>query len=104
MNPTYKLDKRIIRCSGYRHSWTDLFGDQKRKRKTVIVSMLPLYFTETCPSPKTKSDPNAFPLMKIERDKNLEAKHKLDTDKHCYVKCGGSVTNEMIRHWSNQDN
>lgn len=84
--------QKRVRCSGYRHTWTDLYSETDQ----VLVSMLPL--DQATHIPVLKSVP-----IKPYEDSLYGVTIKKTWDengvKHCAARIGASTTNDQFRMW-----
>ncbi|WP_225728944.1 MULTISPECIES: FAD-binding protein [unclassified Nocardia] len=86
-------DKRV-RVAGYRHSWTDIFGEDG----CVLISLLPLREAEQIPSFPTPLDP-ANELQGI----NIVGTIAEDGVTKALCRIGAGTTNEQFRQWCLSD-
>ncbi|KZM69747.1 FAD-binding protein [Nocardia terpenica] len=86
-------DKRV-RVAGYRHSWTDIFGEDDQ----ILISLLPLREAEQIPSFTPPLDPN-------NELQGIRIVGTVDEDGRRKALCriGSATTNEQFRLWCLSD-
>ena len=89
-----KANNLRVRCSGYRHSWSNTFSEDRE----ILVSLLDLHEVTRIPDPlaigpDAKSSGNE--LMSID----ILDKPSFSPNKRC-VRVGVAVTNEGFRRWA----
>ena len=92
-----KINDYRVRCSGYRHSWSSTFSQDKQ----VLVSLLNLEEVTRLPDPLSLLpdciDPNnELKVIQIATPNGITAS---GSDK-ALVRVGVSVTNEQFRRWA----
>ncbi|KAJ6509053.1 hypothetical protein C8R45DRAFT_463892 [Mycena sanguinolenta] len=81
-----------VRCAGFRHSWSPIFG----RNKQILISLLPLNEVEVLPNftalPLSLSKPNELQTIDIVKGTPRKKGNVL-------VRVGVSTTNERLRRW-----
>ncbi|KAF8208699.1 hypothetical protein K438DRAFT_1961273 [Mycena galopus ATCC 62051] len=85
-----------VRCAGFRHSWSPIFGRDKQ----ILISLLPLHEVEIIPNLTALALPESAPneLQTIEIVKGTPR-----TKGNVLVRVGVSTTNERLRRWCVQN-
>ncbi|KAJ6509051.1 hypothetical protein C8R45DRAFT_894083 [Mycena sanguinolenta] len=81
-----------VRCAGFRHSWSPIFGRDKQ----ILISLLPLHEVEVIPNLTALALPQSAPneLQTIEIVKGTPR-----IKGNVLVRVGVSTTNERLRRW-----
>lgn len=92
-----KIESFRVRCSGYRHSWSSTFSEDKQ----VLVSLLNLEQVTRLPDPMSikpeKIDPeNELKSIQLAAPPGANA----SSADNALVRVGVSVTNEEFRRWA----
>jgi hypothetical protein len=80
-----------VRCSGYRHSWSDIFSTDD----AILISLLPVETVTKLPATEPLMNPQNE-LMGIEMIGTIEE----NSQKFGLCKIGAATTNEMFRRWA----
>ncbi|KAF7958933.1 hypothetical protein EAE96_002459 [Botrytis aclada] len=104
-----KVEGYRVRCSGYRHSWSNTFSQDKQ----VLVSMLNLESVEKIPDVmsitegKGDVDLNGDGVVDVNELKTIELAPKIeglsltaDEEGKMLCRVGAAVTNEQFRRWA----
>lgn len=92
-----KANDLRVRCSGYRHSWSSTFSEDKQ----VLVSLLNLEQVTTIPDimsiePEHIDPENELTMIQLAAPGGVQAVG----EKKALVRVGVSVTNEQFRRWA----
>ncbi|KAA8577221.1 hypothetical protein EYC84_007212 [Monilinia fructicola] len=104
-----KVEGYRVRCSGYRHSWSNTFSQEKQ----VLVSMLNLESVERIPDvmsiteQKGDVDLNGDGVVDVNELKSIELDPKIEglsltreEEGKMFCRVGAAVTNEQFRRWA----
>ncbi|QSZ35357.1 hypothetical protein DSL72_008227 [Monilinia vaccinii-corymbosi] len=104
-----KVEGYRVRCSGYRHSWSDTFSQEKQ----VLVSMLNLESVEKIPDvmsiteQKGAVDLNGYEVVDANELKSIELDPKIEglrltgeEQGKMFCRVGAAVTDEQFRRWA----
>ncbi|KAF7938256.1 hypothetical protein BELL_0526g00010 [Botrytis elliptica] len=104
-----KVEGYRVRCSGYRHSWSNTFSQDKQ----ILVSMLNLESVEKIPDvmsiteEKGDVDLNGDGVVDVNELKTIELAPKIeglsltgDEEGKMFCRVGAAVTNEQFRRWA----
>ncbi|TGO13900.1 hypothetical protein BTUL_0061g00170 [Botrytis tulipae] len=104
-----KVEGYRVRCSGYRHSWSNTFSQDKQ----ILVSMLNLESVEKIPDvmsiteEKGDVDLNGDGVVDVNELKTIELAPKIeglsltrDEEGKMLCRVGAAVTNEQFRRWA----
>jgi hypothetical protein len=80
-----------VRCTGYRHSWSDLFTDESE----ILISMLPLHTAVDLPSVEGEFHPGSGRLQQI----SIVPGSVSPDGSTVLAKIGTATTNEQFREW-----
>jgi FAD/FMN-containing dehydrogenase len=90
----YAIEKDLrIRCSGYRHSWGPIFGEDKE----ILISFVDLQTVTSLPDPITIAEDDASAQSKPEL-RTIEVVGDTSTGGKL-VRLGTAVTGEDFRRW-----
>lgn len=84
-----------MRCSGYRHSWSSTFSEDKQ----ILVSLLNLEQVTTIPDVMSITAEHIDPENELKVIQLAEGTAAAEADK-ALVRVGVSVTNEQFRRWA----
>ncbi|CAH0024815.1 unnamed protein product [Clonostachys rhizophaga] len=87
-----KLRNMSVRCSGYRHSWSPIFG----KNGQILISMLDIATVTTLPNIAALPLPEP-PPNKLQEISFVPGKPRIPGNK--LVRVGCATTNERLRRW-----
>ncbi|KAF8243591.1 FAD-binding domain-containing protein [Wilcoxina mikolae CBS 423.85] len=88
-----KNDRKRVRASGYRHTWTDMYSQNDH----VLISMLDLGLVETLPNPESVQANQNYGNNEF---KKIELAVQPDNPNRALVRLGAAVTNEDFRRWA----
>ena len=91
----YAAEKRLrVRCAGFRHSWSSIFGDDDQ----IFISFVDIEEVTHLPDPMSLI-PGEYNAEHVAELKTIELKEPTEENKRlCRV--GVAVTNEEFRRWS----
>jgi FAD/FMN-containing dehydrogenase len=92
-----KLNDHKVRCSGYRHSWSNVFSTDKQ----ILVSILNLEEVTRLPDAMSIEAEHIDPSNEL---KSIELKNPPgilpSSRENALVRVGAAVTNEQFRRWA----
>ena len=84
-----------VRCSGYRHSWSDSFSQENE----ILISLLPITQVNTLPDSISILPTSAMGRTELSTTELIKEAPGIPPDKS-WCRIGTAVTNEDFRRWA----
>ena len=84
-----------VRCSGYRHSWSNTFS----QKAEILISLLPIAQVNTLPDPISIVPTSTTGMTELSTIELIEKGPSIPLNKS-WCRMGVAVTNEDFRRWA----